>query len=305
MGGKPYWPCISRLRARRISWRSKPGACSRPGGYESLAEAAAVVAGGSDPELTTPADDEELSAVRVWFSLNPTLRDGAELRLRIESDEALSDVWEHIIRATFTDEARVRLRRLTGGYMASTYAAETADRQGRRTLPSVLKITPKAVAAREEAAHWQFVRPFILNNATILFAQAAYGEYAGLRYNFVGITGAHAQLQTQESLYLSEAFPEALTALRQTFTDVLEPVVWAGGGLRKSGPSPATIPGFFSRDCRRMAHEGLGINPNEPRLGLSAARSRFAESVLFPAPSLGCAFASDGRRGRPPLPMAI
>jgi hypothetical protein len=235
------------------------------GGFSTLAEAAAAVANASSPDITLPNDLAELSRVRVWFLSAPKMCDGDDLRLAIEINEPLPDSWERIIRATFTDEARVRLRRLTGGYMASTFAADTVDRRGRRTLPTVLKISQRAVTAREEAAHRQFVRPFILNNATVLFGRAAHGEYAGLRYNFVGITGSGSRLQTLESLYLSGSLPETIEAVRQTFTNVLDP--WYGQAVTSE------VNPFASHDPRPLfpalpeaAREALGIDANEPGL---------------------------------------
>ncbi len=235
------------------------------GDRATLAEAAAALANSPSPEVSVPHDEAELSGVRVWFLPAPTLCDGADLRLVIQTSEALPESWERIIRATFTEEARVRLQRLTGGFMASTFAAETVDRRGRRTLPTVLKIGLRGVTAREEAAHRQFVRPFILNNATVLFGQASHGDYAGLRYNFVGITGSESRLRSLESLYLSDGFPEAIAALRQTFTNVLDP--WYGQAV------VSEVKPFACHDPRTLfptlpdaAREALGIDPDEPRL---------------------------------------
>jgi hypothetical protein len=109
------------------------------------------------------------------------------------------------------------------------------------------------------------VRPFILNNATVLFGQAAHGEYAGLRYNFVGITGSESRLQSLESLYLSDRFPEAIAAIRQTLTNVLDP--WYGQAV------VSEVKPFASHDPRTLfptlpdaALEALGIDRDEPRL---------------------------------------
>jgi hypothetical protein len=235
------------------------------GGFATLAEAAAAVATSSSPEVIVPDDTAELSGVRVWFLPAPTIGNGSDLRLVIETNETLPDSWERIIRSIFIEEARVRLRRLTGGYMASTFAAETVDRRGRRTLPTVLKIGTRAVTAREEAAHRQFVRPFILNNATVLFGQAAHAEYAGLRYNFVGITGTESRLQTLESLYLSDGFPEAIAALRQTFTNVLDP--WYGQAvISEVKPFASHDPRTLFPSLPEAALKALGIDEDEPRL---------------------------------------
>ena len=49
---------------------------------------------------------------------------------------------------------------------------------------------------REDAAHEKYVRPFILNNASVALGNAKQGDSVGLRYNFVGITGDTQGLQT-------------------------------------------------------------------------------------------------------------
>jgi hypothetical protein len=235
------------------------------GGAITLAEAAAALARGDEAEICWPSDDTTLRAVRVWFAPTPTIADGGAHRLVIDAAEPVSDAWERIIRSTFADEARVSLRRLTGGFMASTFATDTHDRHGRRTLPSVLKISQRAVTAREEAAYKQYVRPFILNNATVLMAQAVHGEYAGLRYNFLGITGAESRLQPLESLYLGDTPAEAVTAIRQTLTNVLRP--WYGQAVvAPVHPFADHDPRVLFTNLPAVAQEVLGIDLNAPRI---------------------------------------
>jgi hypothetical protein len=86
-----------------------------------------------------------------------------------------------------------------------------------------------------------------------------------LRYNFVGITGTESRLQTLESLYLSDSFPDAIAALRQTLANVLDP--WYGQAV------VSDVKPFASHDPRvvfptlpEAAFEALGIDADEPRL---------------------------------------
>lgn len=258
----------ARVVARRaVALRAvaDPNTAPQAGGATTLAEAAAALARGDDAEICWPDDATILRGVRVWFAPTPTIVDGGAQRLLIEAAEPVADAWERIIRSTFSDEARVSLRRLTGGFMASTFATDTHDRNGRRTLPSVLKISPRAVTAREEAAYRQYVRPFILNNATVLMAQAVHGEFAGLRYNFLGITGAESRLQPLESLYLGDTPAEAMTAIRQTLTNVLRP--WYGQAV------VAPVQPFADHDPRGLftnlpavAQEVLGVDLDAPHI---------------------------------------
>lgn len=108
--------------------------------------------GADEPETIEPGATLVLEKVRLWFLGEPAMVDGVVRRLAIECEEPLVESWERIVRSVFADESRVRLRRLTGGFTASTFAAETLDRDGRRTLPTVLKISTRAIADREEAA---------------------------------------------------------------------------------------------------------------------------------------------------------
>lgn len=260
-----FAPIGEALRAVALRAVADPSTAPQAGGAITLAEAAAALARGDEAEICWPSEDTTLRAVRVWFAPTPTIADGGAHRLVIDAAEPVSDAWERIIRSTFADEARVKLRRLTGGFMASTFATDTHDRHGRRTLPSVLKISPRAVTAREEAAYRQYVRPFILNNATVLMAQAVHGEYAGLRYNFLGITGAESQLQPLESLYVGDTPAEATTAIRQTLTNVLRP--WYGQAV------VAPVHPFADHDPRvlftglpAVAKEVLGIDLSAPHI---------------------------------------
>ena len=205
----------------------------------------------------------ELSGLRIWFESNPAVRDGAEDRLQIEVDEPLPPSWELIVRSIFTDEARVRLKRLTGGFTASTFAADTYDREGRRTLPTVLKISPYAITMREEQAYRLAVRPFILNNSTVLFGKAAHGDFAGLRYNFLGITGVDSKLRPLEDIYLNGDIEQAIGIIEQTTGNVLEP--WYGQARVQA------IQPFRDHDVRglfpslpELGLDVLGIDPNTP-----------------------------------------
>ncbi len=207
----------------------------------------------------------ELSSPRIWFESHPAVRDGADDRLQIEIDEPLHPSWELIVRSIFTDEARVRLKRLTGGFTASTFAADTYDREGRRTLPTVLKISPYAITMREEQAYRLAVRPFILNNSTVLFGKAEHGDYAGLRYNFLGITGVESKLRPLEDIYLNGDIDEAITIIEQTTGNVLEP--WYGQA-RVQPVQP-----FRDHDVRglfpslpKLGLDVLGISPDTPKV---------------------------------------
>ena len=123
------------------------------------------------------------------------LRDGREklLSLHVEDGSTpMLDEWETITRRLYRDCRRVVLTPLHGGFMSNTFRVASYDADGRRLLPTVLKIGGVALTDREEVANRKYVQTFILNNSTTLLGGAAAGDWAGLRYNFVGVTGPAA-----------------------------------------------------------------------------------------------------------------
>ena len=242
-------------------------------GSESQLEAppsdaqASLTALGEATQLTVTVLDTntELSGLRIWFESNPAIRDGAEDRLQIDVAEPLHPSWELIVRSIFIDEARVRLTRLTGGFTASTFAADTYDRDGRRTLPTVLKISPYAITMREEQAYRLAVRPFILNNSTVLFGKAAHGDFAGLRYNFLGITGVESKLRPLEDIYLNGDIDQAIGIIEQTTENVLEP--WYGQArIQPVQPFRDHDPRELFRTLPELGLDVLGIDPDTPKV---------------------------------------
>ena len=221
------------------------------------------------PDIIHLPADAQLSRCRVWLEYAPVIKNGAEQRLSIDVEENLPADWELIIRAIFANESRVKLKRLTGGFVASTFAAESYDQQQRRMLPTVLKLAPYEITRREEQAYLNAVRPFILNNSTVLFGKAAHGDYAGLRYNFVGIAGTNGKLQSLEAIYRSNDFDQALSIVEQTLTDILNP--WYGQA-KLSQVQP-----FHDHDMRAFfptlpdnAESLLGIDPDRQFLSIEA-----------------------------------
>ena len=60
--------------------------------------------------------------------------------------------------------------------MSNTFRVASYDPDGRRLLPTVLKIGGVALTEREEAANRKYVQTFILNNSTTLLGGAAAGR---------------------------------------------------------------------------------------------------------------------------------
>lgn len=153
---------------------------------------------------------------------------GVEKRLKIQVEEGvpLEEEWVQIIRSLYRDCSRVILTQLTGGYMAKTFRVSAYDRDGRRMLPTVLKISTNELIEREEEAHRAYVQKFILNNSTTIMGTAKVGAWSALRYNFLGISGPDTTLSWLRDYYQTRSTPAVLDVLHRLYTQILKP--WYG-----------------------------------------------------------------------------
>ena len=169
-----------------------------------------------------------IASAMAWGYLPSRLRDGREKLLNVDVDDgtAVLDEWETITRRLYRDCRRVVLTPLHGGFMSNTFRVTSYDAEGRRLLPTVLKIGGVALTEREEAANRKYVQTFILNNSTTLLGGAAAGDWAGLRYNFLGVTGPDSSLEWLRNHYQRRPVGDVLRLVDTLFTCVLKP--WYG-----------------------------------------------------------------------------
>jgi len=171
------------------------------------------------------ADCAPVTKALVWVFAPREVRSGAAklLQVTVEGDGEWRFDWDAIIRRLYGDCRSVTLTPLHGGFMSSTFKAVAYDHDGRRTLPSVVKIGPTAVTRREVEANRNYVSRFILNNGTTVLGDAEHGEWAGLRYNFLGVNGPDSRLVWLYDHYLQRPVGEVTALLEQLFTRVLKP----------------------------------------------------------------------------------
>jgi hypothetical protein len=183
----------------------------------------------------------------------------------VEHGQPILDEWETIARHLYRDCRRVVLTPLLGGFMSNTFRVASYDEDGRRLLPTVLKIGGLALTEREEAANRKYVQTFILNNSTTLLGEAVAGDWAGLRYNFLGVNGPDSSLEWLRDHYQRRPATEVVSLVRALFTRVLKP--WYGQ------PRWEPIALYAEHDPRRLfptlcdaAAEFLGVAPDSERL---------------------------------------
>lgn len=230
-----------------------------------LAALAAALESADDLEAVAGGTSCASSAAVAFVWHADALADGAAARLRVEPPEGFSEEAELIARNLYHDCSVIRLTRLTGGYSAATYAVESHDREGRRTIPTVLKVSTHAFTDREERAYHQYVRNFILNNSTVIMGRANRGASAGLRYNFVGITGAGSRLHSLADVHALQPVADLRRLYLQLAGDVLQP--WYGQWReREISLFDEHDPRVLFTGLEAAAAEVLGIDPDAPTL---------------------------------------
>jgi anti-anti-sigma factor len=211
--------------------------------------------------------DTTLTNGVVWLYVPQHERDAAEKQLKIHYATAVKEHphWQPIIREIYRDAARVELTQLQGGFSAQTFSAVSYDRDGRRLLPTVLKLASRADLNREVDAYHASVEKFILNNSTTIMGTAEHGDWAGLRYNFVGINGSQSELRWLTKEYLNRPTAELLPLFDRIFTDILKPWYgqprWKSIQLYKHHDPAELFPGILDD-----AQKELSIDVDEPTI---------------------------------------
>ncbi len=281
-----------RLRALGVLCRleAKPG--SLPADWPSVApglvgriaairldgsDAASEIGSSADPwscELNhdalagvMPVDSDFLCSharIRVYLPAAMVLDDAVRLRIEQTEEGDFPDAWELITRRIYSDSSRVVLTRMTGGYSATTMRAESYDKEGRKTIPTVLKIATRHVTDAEARAYHAHVKNFILNNSTVIMGHAAEGEWAGLRYNFVGVNGPGSSLSWLARIYRDQPVEVIKPLVDTVFGQVLWP--WYGQTRREMlqpFAQHAPAPQFFP-DIPGDAEGFFGLSADDP-----------------------------------------
>lgn len=164
----------------------------------------------------------------LWLYSPAGLRPGSEKLLQIGSDgkEPLPEEWELLIRKLYGDAGKVDLKTIHGGFTSKTFQVTSYDRHGKRMLPTVLKIGSLELTRREETAYRDYVEKYILNNSTMIMGTAVHGDWAGLRYNFLGISGPASRLYWLTHHYVHRPAEDLIPIFNRVFRDILRP--WYG-----------------------------------------------------------------------------
>ena len=210
------------------------------------------------------------------------MRHGSEKLLRIEVEDGaeMKAEWYQIIRRLYRDCSRVVLTQLAGGYMATTFRVVSYDKEGRRLLPTVTKITTRELIEREEIAHRTCVQRFILNNSTTIMGTVSAGSWAALRYNFLGIAGPNSTLTWMEEHYHKRPAEEVQQLFNRLYTQILKPWYgqprWEALRLYEEHTPLRLFP-----DLCAHAERDFGFSPDAERIECAELGITFANPFRF------------------------
>lgn len=233
--------------------------------------------------MSTVEDLPGITLARAWIYVPGDIAPASTRRLHIEKrdDCHFPDAWEFIARDLYRTSGKLILTPIHGGFSASTFFADSFDGQGRRQLPSVLKIAGKKIIDREESNYNEYVKKYILNNSTSIFGTSVFQEWKGLCISFVGITGPESNIQWLTNHYRNRTVKELLPLFDKIFTHVLKP--WYGQPrLEVIYPyrdhDPRRV--FFPNLCRD-AEEEFGISSKEEYIWFPELKRKIVNPYWF------------------------
>lgn len=178
-------------------------------------------------ELTTPPSGSVLEG-RLWLYLPLSFHNLNDDRMIIETEDSqvVPDPWDLIIRSVYHYASRVVLQPLHGGFSAKTFMVASYDRDGRKRLPTVLKLANSNIIGREERGYRENVQPFILNNSVSVLGATYYGDTGGICYNFLGVGGPESKLRWLTHIYQENEPGVLIPLFDRIFKGILKP--WYG-----------------------------------------------------------------------------
>lgn len=240
--------------------------------------------------ILIPAADTEIASAHVWLYQPQSVRPAAQKRLQIDwpSGMDVSDEWDMIVRRLYEGSSRVVLSKLHGGFTATTFSAVSYDAEGRRMLPTVVKIGSLANIGSEESACRNYVQKYILNNGAVILGSASQGKWAGLSYNFLGVSGPESRLVWLREHFMNRPIEEFLPLFDRIFMNILKP--WYGQPrweplrlFAEHTPSAILFPHLLEHAVTEM-----GVSPDEeslpcPELGLTLPNPYYVLKHIYPA----------------------
>jgi len=189
--------------------------------------------------------------------------------------------YDYLTRSLYMDSEKVEIKRLHGGYSASTFYVKSFDDRGRVLRPTVLKIGARPLISREAERCRKYAMPYIFNNSAMVLGTAFHCQMGALRYNFVGIGGEDTELK-----WLTWYFNNVDVALLKPLFDkiflkILKP--WYGQPVREKiypyedhDPTKTFFPDIFEK-----AESVLGIDSRTASFRIDGSPEDFLNPYKF------------------------
>lgn len=168
--------------------------------------------------------------------------------------------YAYLTRSLYRDSEKVEIKRLHGGYSASTFYVKSFDDRGRVLRPTVLKIGARPLISREAERCRKYAMPYILNNSAMVLGTAFHCQIGALRYNFVGIGGEDTGLKWLTWYFHNMDIGSLKPLFDKIFLKILKP--WYGQPVREKicpyddhDPTKTFFPDLFEK-----AESILGID---------------------------------------------
>jgi anti-anti-sigma factor len=197
-----------------------------------------------------------------------------------------NETYERITRKLHQDCSEVLLTPITGGYSGSlVFRVNAWDRSGRKEMPFVLKLGRWANVHDEIRGYEEHVKRYIQNNATQIIQHCKLGEFGGILYNFVGITGTESKIGSLEDFYRAHSTAEVLAAFDKLFRVVLR--AWYGQPKLTEISLYEEYGTFYNYEAiRAYAQSHFGVTPDQEfielpfGLGQAVNPLYFAEKIM-------------------------
>jgi anti-anti-sigma factor len=137
-----------------------------------------------------------------------------------------------ITRQLHQGNRKIFLSQISGGCSGSlVFRASVIDKAGREQMPFVMKLGSWPMISDEVRGYTDHVERYILNSSTKLIEHRKNGEFGGILYNFVGISGPSSSLVSLEDYYQSNTPENIEAAFDHLFRIVLN--TWYGQPVRR------------------------------------------------------------------------
>lgn len=203
------------------------------------------------------------------------------LKIEFEKEPTPQDEFEIIMRKIYSDCSSIFVKQLHGGYSAQTFMVDGYDHNGKRIIPTVLKLGNLAMIKRERDRYEEFVKKYILNNSVSILGSYFYGDWGGVRYNFVGINGPESKLKWLTLHYKERPIEDFIPLLKKVFTEVLLP--WYGQPrLEILHPYKEHDPtSVFFKHIYNEAEKNLGISSEDKTIFIPALNRNVVNPYWF------------------------